>query len=268
MRTHRAAAALAAVLALTATTAGAQERIGFGYSHLSDGNCEAAQRMMLGDYSRTSETLVLRGRVRTEPAGGDCRLDSFAYDVRIARHFQVGDVDATVEFSAAEQSTAAPYVLAGADGQVLARADGGPVYAAHLPAGSAQTIVAAVGISKLFGPTRVGALLNLAPIDWARHSPGRTVRLAWDTGWQGLYLETAVDVGAETFGSVSTGYRHGLADSDLDVGVGLTHSWGLAAIDNGAPLVQHVADARFLRDGPARDRSTIVELTLGYRLGD
>ena len=260
--------AVALALAAVATPAGAQERIGFGYSHLRDGNCDVAQRTIVGDYSRTSDTLVLRGRVRTEPAGGDCRLDAFAYDVRIARHFEVGrGIDATVEFAAAEQSTAAPYVLAGDDGQALVRSDGGPLYAANLPAGSAQTIVAAVGVSKLIGPTRLGIFVNLAPIDWSNHSPGRTVRLAWDTYWRGLYLETAADVGADNFGAVSTGYRHALAGSGFDVGIDVTHHWGLAAVDNGAPLVQHVNRSRFMRDGPPQDHSTIVAVTIGYSLG-
>ena len=262
------AALLVALLALPAPGA-AQERIGFGYSHLQDGNCGIAQRTMVGDYSRTSDTLALRGRVRTEPAGGDCRADSFAYDVRIARHFRVGGgVDATVEFAAAEQSTAAPYILADEAGAILLRGDGGALYGAHLPAGSAQTIVAAVGVSVPVSGMRLGAFVNLAPIDWSEHAPGRTVRLAWDGGWRGMYFETAVDVGADHFGSVSTGYRHTLSDSRFDVGADVTHSWGLTAVDNGAPLSQMIAGSAFLRDGPPQDDSTVLSLTLGYRLVD
>ena len=77
--------AIAFALLLGAPTAEAQERLAFGYSHLNDGNCGIAQKTMVGGYSLTSEDVILRGNVRTAPAGGDCRLDSFSYDVRIAR---------------------------------------------------------------------------------------------------------------------------------------------------------------------------------------
>ena len=254
-------------LALQAPPAGAQERIGFGYSHLRDGNCDVAQRTMVGDYSRASDALVLRGRVRTEPAGGDCRLDAFGYDVRIARYFQLGPVDATVEFAASEQTTAAPYVLTDDAGAVLLRSDGNALYGANLPAGSSQTVVAAVGASKSIGGMRLAVLVNLAPIDWAEHPAGRTVRLAWDAGWRGFYTGAAADVGAGHFGAASAGYRHALAGSGFDVGVDVTRRWGLAAVDNGAPLAQLVAGSSFLRDGPPQDHSTTVEVTLGYRLG-
>ena len=257
----------AALALIVATSAGAQERIGFGYSHLSDGNCGVAQRTMTGDYGLTSETLVLRGSVRTEPAGGDCRLGMFSYDVRIARHFRVAaGFDATVEFAAAEQSTAAPYVLADDRGQTLLRADGGALHAVHLPAGSAQTLTAAVGVSRRMGPARLGVFVNLAPIDWANDAAGRTVRLSWDTGWRGAYLETVVDAGADHFGAISTGYRHALADSKIDVGIGVTHRWGLAAIDNGAPPMQHIDRSLFMRDGPPQDHSTIFAVTVGYSI--
>ena len=260
------ALALVVVVALGAPSA-AQERIGFGYSHLRDGNCGRAQRTLVGDYERQSDSLALRGRVRTEPSGGDCRLDAFAYDIRVARFFSVaGGWDATVEFAAREETTAAPYVLAGETGEILLGSDGGALYGAQLPAGTSQTIVAAVGLSRRVGGTRLGAYLNLAPIDWAGHAAGRTVRLSWDTAWRGAYARVAADVGADHFGSVSTGYRYSL-DSRFDVGADVTHAWGLAAVDNGAPLSQQIAAATFLRDGPPRDTSTLVSLTVGYRIG-
>ena len=260
--------ATAAILgALLVAPAAAQERIGFGFSQVSDGNCPTTQQTLTGAYERTSDELVLRGRVRTAPAGGDCRVDSFSYDVRIARYFSVGEVDTTVEFAAAQESTAAPYVLADEAGRVLLRGDGGALYGANLPAGAAQTVVAAVGLSKVWSGMRFGGLVNLAPIDWAEHAPGRTMRLTWDAGWRGLFATAGVDVGAAHFGSVAGGYRHALAGSNFDVGAAVTHRWGLSAVDNGAPLTQTIAGSWFLRDGPPQDNSTIFEVTLGYTLG-
>lgn len=260
------AATIMGTLLLAAPVA-AQERIGFGFSHISDGNCPSVQQTMSSSYERTSDTLVLRGRVRSAPAGGDCRVDSFAYDVRIARYFAVGGVDATVEFAAAEESTAAPYVLTRASGHVIRRPDGGALFGTSLPAGSAQTIVAAVGLSRVWNGMRFGALVNLAPIDWAEHAAGRTMRLTWDADWRGLYSAVGVDAGAANFGAVSAGYRRALADSNFDIGAGVTHRWGLSAVDNGAPLTQMIEGSHFLRDGPPQDTSTTIEVTLGYTLG-
>ena len=264
MRTYIAAALI--VLA-TVHGADAQERIAIGWSALQDGNCPIQQRVVTGEYGRTSDAMLVRGFVRTSPAGGDCRLDAFSYDVRVARDFSAGPVDATVEFSASETSTGAPYVLANEDRRVLTRGDGGALFGSTLPAGSAQTIVAAVGVSRQMGVLRLGAGVNLAPIDWADHDAGRTIRITWDLDWRGVYAEGSVDAGAAHFGVARAGYRHGLGDSAFELGAGVTRRWGLAAVDNGAPAIQRVADAVFLRDGPPQSTATLFDVTIGYRLG-
>ena len=266
MRKLALAALTAVLLVPVAATAQTTERIGIGYSYLSDGNCAVSQRTMVGEYERTSDVLVLRGRVRAEPAGGDCRVDSNTYAVRIARYFSLSHVDVSVEFAASEQTTAAPYVLTDGHGSVLPRADGGALFGTTLPAGASQTVVGAIGLSRTTHGVRMGAAFNLAPIDWALHAPGRTVRLTLDTEHRGVYVETAIDVGASHFGSLSTGYRHSLAETNLDVGIGSTLTWGLAAIDNGAPMMQDIAGAMFLRDGPPQGHSAVFEVTLGYRI--
>lgn len=264
-------AAIAAIALAFATAAvppaAGQERVGIGFSALQDGNCPVAQRVTTGEYGRTTEAMLVRGLVRTEPAGGDCRRDAFSYDVRAARYFRVGgSVDAAVEFGAAQTSTAAPYVLAQGD-RVLVRGDGGALFGTSLPAGSAQTIVAAVGLSRQIGVVRLGGAVNLAPIEWTGHDAGRTVRATWDLAWRGVYAEGAIDVGTAHFGVLRTGYRHGLGGTAFEVGAGVTRRWGLAAVDNGAPAVQRVAGATFLRDGPPRSTSTLFEVAIGYRIG-
>ena len=267
-RTLAAAVVMAAALVLSASPSLAQEhRIGVGYSVLNDGGCSIAQKTLTADYSSNTKSQALRGRIRSAPAGGDCRLESFAYDVRLAHYFDVKAVDATVEFSAARETTAAPYVLADESGAVLLRNDGNALFATTLPAGSAQTVVAAVGVSRRMGPVRLGILANLAPIDWARHADGRTVRLTWDAELRGVYLEGSVDQGADSFGVVSTGYRFGLAESPFDVSAGIVYRWGLNAVDNGAPGFQDIAGAPFLADGAPQDHSLITAVTVGYRIG-
>jgi hypothetical protein len=249
-------------------SAAAQERIGFGYSAMADGNCGNLQRTLAAEYGSTSDVQTVRGLVRSEPSGGDCRVESFAYSVRVARYFEIEGVDATVEFSAAQETVAAPYVLAASDGRVLLRGDGGALYGTNLPAGSAQTVVAAAGVSRRWGILRVGALVNLAPTEWVDAPAGRTVRLTWDAEHRGVYVEGAFDKGTRSFGVLSTGYRHSLADSPFDVSAGVTVRWGLTSVDNGAPLSQRIAGASFLRDGSPQDHSVITAVTLGYRLGD
>lgn len=260
---------IAAVLMLAGVAAApveAQERIGFGYSVLSNGDCPRQQRTITAEYDSTSDVQLVRGDIRSAPAGGDCRVDSFAYSVRVARYFAVGGVDATVEFSASEETLAAPYVLADEAGNVLLRGDGRALFGSNLPAGAAKTIVAATGVSRRLGVVRLGVLVNLAPIDWAYHAPGRTVRLTWDADYRGAYMEGAWDRGADSFGVVSTGYRHALGESRFDISAGVTYRWGLSAVDNGAPYLQHIAGSAFIRDGPPQDHSVVTAVTVGYRL--
>ena len=244
-----------------------QQRLGFGLSVLSDGNCHRPQRSMTAEYEQTTDALAAEGRIRSEPAGGDCRLDSFAYSVRVAPYFNIRGIDATVEFAAAQETTSAPYVLADDSGAVLLREDGGALYGANLPAGSARHVVAAVGVSRRLRAVRLGALVNLAPVDWVDHPSGPTARLTWDADWRGAYINGSVDYGADMFGVVDVGYRYDIAASRLDVGAGLTRRWGLAAVDNGAPPRQSIGGAPFLRDGPPQGHSTIVAVTIGYRIG-
>ena len=261
-------AAVALAATALAAPAAAQERIGIGWNVVADGHCGSMQRTLTADYERTSTALAVRGMLRTRPAGGDCRRDAHAYDVRLARYFEVGGaLDATIEFAAAREAAAAPYVLAGDGGAILLRDDGEPLYATHLPTGAADTVVAAIGVSRQWGVLRLGTLINLAPVDWAHHAPGRTARVTWDVEHRGVWVAGSVDRGAAGFGQLGTGYRYRLAGSRLDVGAGVTWRWGLAAVDVDAPATQTVAGTPFALAGPPQDHSIVTAVTVGYRLG-
>lgn len=248
------------------TTVGqAQERVGIGYGLVDDGNCPVGQHTLLAEYERPGDTLAVRGKVRSEPAGGDCRQAALSYDVFVARYFPVGGVDAVVEFGANEQNAAAPYALLDPAGQVLLRADGGALFSPNLPAGAARTIIGALGVSKKLGDTRLGVLANLVPIDWASGRSSRTAHFTAEWARAGFLANGSVDVGSSTFGEAFGGYRHEVEGS-FDIGFGVTYRWGIAAIDNGAPMYQSIAGTRFIRAGPPRDTAVVFEVTLGYRI--
>ena len=250
-----------------APRAPAESRVGLGYAALSDGTCPRTQQTVMASYDHESDDLEVRGKVRTEPAGGDCRLDTLSYEVFAARYFGVydGAVDAMVKFGAAEQSTGAPYALADAGG-VIPRPDGGALFSTNLPAGMAKNVIGVVGLSKAAGVWRGGGGFNFVPIDWSRHSPGRTLHLDLGVDWRGLDAHAQVDVGAASFGRAFGGYRRKLDHDRLDVGFGLTWMWGLDALDNGAPPVQRIRQAQFVRAGAPQGEALIFEISLGYRL--
>ena len=249
-------------------SARAGERIGVGYAMVDDGNCAINAHSLVAEYDLEGEDLEVRGRVRTEPSGGDCRKEAISYDVFVARYFAVfGDsIDAFVEFGANEQSAAAPYALTDKSGNVLLRSDGRALFSTNLPAGSSKTIIGAFGLSKDFGAVRLGAGTNLVPVDWAGHDLGRTLHLTTGLDLGDFDVDSVVDVGASHFGKVSASYRHGLRGSRMSVGVGVSYYWGIARIDNGAPMIQYIKDSRFARVGAPRNDSLVISMTLGFSL--
>ena len=243
------------------------ERVGFGYSLASDGGCPETRHSLMAGYDLEWEALEVRGKVRSRPSGGDCRRDSISYSISAARFFPTGaGFDAEVKFLASRTAASAPYNLS--DGsRVLLRPDGGALFTANIPAGTADTVVGALGVSRKFGRLgRFGAGWNLVPVDWAGHEPGRTVHLSHGFEWEGVYADSTIDLGADRWGTVSVGYRRNLDQDRLDVGVGVSWRWGLAAVDSGAPAIQRIAGSPFLLAAPPRDDALFFEVDLGYLL--
>lgn len=267
MRTKCAMAALAAaVLMLFPPPTAAQERVGIGYTMVDDGSCSQAGNTLTAEYDRESDSVDVRGMVRVAPSGGDCRQEQVSYDVGVTLYpVQSSVVDVALELGVNEQSASAPYALADMYGSILLRGDGGALFATNLPAGSARTIIAAVGLSREVGPVRITGGFNLVPVDWAMYESGHSVRLGAGYDIGGFNADASADFGAyANFGEVSAGYRHALEGSRFDVGIGLVYRWGIGAIDNGAPLMQLVNDSPFVRAGPPRDDSLLLNLTLGW----
>ena len=252
-------------LAACVVNAVAEDRIGFGYALVDDGTCGVTQHTLTAEYDREGEDLEVRGRVRAEPAGGDCRKETISYDVLAVRYFELeGGIDAFAEFGASEQSVGATYDLADPAGMVFLRPDGNALFSTNLPAGSAKTVIGALGLSKDFGALRIGGGYNLVPVDWANHEPGRTAHLTTGLDLGRFDLDASVDIGASHFGEVSAHYRHTLDGSRMSFGWGLSYYFGIGEIDSGAPGTQYIRGSRFNLAGPPRNDSLVVSMTLGF----
>ena len=146
--------------------------------------------------------------------------------------------------------------------------DGKPLNVQLLPAGAATTVVGAIGLSRDVGPLRVSGGYNFVPVDWAVAGAvrrGRSLQLGagWDRGGDGFSADMTVNVGRSHFGGAAAHYRFAL-DSRLDLGLSVSHRWGINAVDNGAPDEQIVEQAVFRRIGAPRNHTTFASVTLGF----
>lgn len=231
-------------------------------SHVDDGGCSDAAVVAEAEYSRTGGPLEATASVRTAPSGGDCRRDATAYRFDVERAFALGGSgwDAIAKFVAAEHAVAAPYGLVDEAGALIARADGGPLFATLLPAGTAQTVIAAIGVSRSTPIGEIDFALNLVPVDWAVHEDGRTLHLGWTQRAGAFAFGLGVDVGEETFGDFRVTWSRGNAQCKFE------HAWGLGTIDAGVPAVQTVAGAPFALQGDPRDWRRSIGCGLSFAL--
>ena len=239
---------LCALLAvLLVSMAAAQERVSFLGSYIDDGSCPEAPVFLEGEYSRVGQPLEAYGSLRVAPSGGDCRQNSTSYTVDLERSFDIaGSWDALAKFSADERSFAAPYAQV-IGGQVDLRPDGQAAFPVFLPAGTAKTLTAGLGLSRSFGIGEVDLAVNLVPVDWSEHGPGQTLHLALNKHWDQWEFGVAVDVGRGSFGDARLIYRQGVAQIKADC------AWGLNSIYDGAPAFQVVREARFMAAGAPQD---------------
>lgn len=250
---------------LIPNAAGAQ-RIGVGYTVVDDGGCEHTTHNVTAEYDQEESNFELRGAARLAPSGGDCRKDTFSYDVNLSVYpIQTDIVDFTLTVGANEQSTQAAYALADGMGMALARADGNALFQTNLPAGSAKTYTAAVGFSRELGFLRLSAGYNFIPTDWAMYDSGNTAHVGLSFELGSFSFDGSVDAGATNFGEATATYRLGLFGR-FDAGIRADYRWGLDTVDNGAPSMQYVNNAPFIAAGPPRGDSLLVSFTLGYSL--
>ena len=265
----RALASVFTVLLLIATffapaRVAAQDRIGIGFNVNDDGGCEIIGKTLIAEYERHQDDFNARGRVRTAPSSGDCRQESFVYDVEIARHFHMtGDWDVMAEFGANQHTTTAAYGPR-MDWRPM---DWRPEEAPWYPAGAARTVTAVMGVSKAINDLRVSAGFNFAPINWSDGTATRTVQLG------ASYVTDRVSVDADVnhwrsryFSEASVSYRIPVQDG-TDLSLSVTHSRGLNAIDGGERPEQMVNGVWWeLLPGAPRNHSTLVAATFGFSL--
>ena len=234
--------------------------LSIGASLRDDGGCSKIAQRATARFVRESARLDVLADVSSAPSGGDCRQTSTSFGVQIKSFWPAwGDWDVQGEFAAAENAVGATYALEDSSGAVLLRPDGMALFATTLPAGSAKTVVGAVGVSREFEfpalvaagadsdwTMRIGAGVNVAPIDWADGTSSRTGRftLGLDAGRFDLDVSFDSDVGDNYFGSANARYVFGLGERvDLEAWAGL--DWGLNSLDGGEPAVQEIEGAMF-----------------------
>ena len=247
----------------------AQERVGIGYSMIDDGGCPEVGHILVAEYDLQLDQMDAHGRVRTAPSSGDCRQDSLSYDVNIARYFSMGTFDLMVEFGANEQAASAPYALT-MNGVVIPRpSDGNPLLVQILPAGAATTVVGVFGLSRTYGPVRVSGGYNFVPVDWfvdGMVQPGRSVQFGASYDHSGFGADMNVNMGRMgNFGEITAGYQFVL-DPRFDLGLSISHRWGINAADVGVHYSQTIEEAVYLLQGGPRNHATFASVTLGYSL--
>ena len=256
---------IAAGLVLFALPQAAEESLAFSYGYRDDGGCPDPGHTVSGEYSRETDDMDISAYARTAPSGGDCRVDSLAYDVSLSRSFATfAGFDAVAVFGADKRSTSSVYALADGMGAVIPRGDGGPYFPATLPAGAAETITASLGLGREFGALTVSVGANVVPVDWADHEDGRTIHVRAELNLRmGFEADLSTDFGSETFGDAVLSWEHPVAGG-LNIRASARYAFGLDTLDDGAPGRQLVADAPFIKLGAPQSDSLVFEIGVSF----
>ena len=243
-----------------------EEHLSFAYRYADDGGCAEAGHSIAGGYRRESEPLGIFAHVRSAPSGGDCTTASLSYTVDVERRFPLGETawSGIAKFAADKRSTSAAYALTDGD-RVIPRADGMPLFATFLPAGAAETVGGMLGAAVDVGRWQFDIAGNVVPVDWADGSKGRTLHFAVSGDVVGLDVNASVDIGHDVFGDARIAWAKPLFGA-FDVQVALGYQFGLNAIDDGAPAVQFVQGAKFLKAGAPQDGAVYFDVGLRVRL--
>ena len=177
MKLKQLAALTAALTMATGAIAAGQttEQLYGSFSYVDDGGCDTVIPTMELGYSRSSENLRVGASVRTAASGGNCEVESVSYNLEVSKDFPLGwkGCGANAKFVADKRSASAPYALASGTvdpvviKSIKTRDDGKPEHVTRFPAGAAETVVAAIGVSCDMGFANVEVGYNLVPVDWA-----------------------------------------------------------------------------------------------------
>ena len=248
------------------------ERLSVSYEYTDDGSCgDKPGNTIQGAYRLASATLDVYGSARTNPSGGDCRVDSLSYTIEVEKRFRVNAlVSAMAKFGADERSSAAPYALVDGMDMVLTRPDGGASNPLVLPAGSTKTIEGVFGASFDVGMLNIDLGYNLVPADWADGSEGTAFHAAASTlvGVLGGELDATVafNKGNGAYGDARVTWSRSFMDSAWGAQVGATYAWGLNELDNGAPETQMFAGLPTKRQGAPQDDAATMFFGLTVEL--
>ena len=246
--------AVAAMLTLAvATFARADESLDLYASHTDDGGCAEPAMLVEMRYALGGGPLTTEASARVAPSAGNCLERAVAYDVSVQRDVPIGaGFDLVFRAQAAEDAASAVYELLDEGGSVLTRADGGALFAPTLPAGAARVVGAQAGIGRTTPIGRLRIAYNAVPTPWTMAEESTTVHMGWDSVVGNWTFGAEADVGEDDFGNAYLAWSRGVATCRAE------YRWGIAAIDTGAPALQHVDGAPFrLAAAPRNDSSRI-----------
>ncbi|WP_419917501.1 hypothetical protein [Candidatus Poriferisocius sp.] len=241
-----------------------EHRLDLAFSVADDGSCSEATETISLTYDYAGDRLDAYGKVRQAPSAGDCRTQGLAYTVDLAPSFDCGtfgyvEWECVAKLSADRHTLHAQYALANG----TRRADGRPMYLVTLPAGSIETVTAALGATATIGWLEVTLAVNTLELDWADGSSGRTLHAAVSTEFPllGGSLELAADVDADgdhAFGSARSVWRSGR------LYVGLFYDFGLLEGLSDAPETMKWYGEDVVYQGPGQDTATRLEVGVTF----
>ena len=267
--------AAAAVLAalLLSPNAFAEDRLSVFWSASDDGSCDDTLHSVMASWAHDSELMDVDANVRSAPSSGDCRTDSFTYNVAAERRFTLPfgvPIEGLARFGASRTSISAPYAVVADGGGIAARADGRAAHPLTLPAGSVESVTATLGASWSAADwLRLSLGANLAPVDWADGSTGRTVHVGVHVDaplpWGVAELAATAEVGNEAFGQVRAEWRVP-AVADMEVSARAVYDWGLGALASDAPAERHFAGLPVRLTGPPADDAFTVMVGISWEI--
>lgn len=229
------AAALFSALGTYAQAQDVDQSVSFLLSHTDNGGCAVPANVATGTFDRSGGDFEAHASVNVAPTGGDCTVRGVAYGIELESEFNDRWI---AKFVADRRDVAAPYALADSMGNVVTRdSDGMALFPTHLPAGAAETVVAALGVSFDVGSGEIDLGANIVPVDWADGTKGNTLHIGVSQEVGDFAFALNADVGADSFGDLRLNWTRGFATCEV------TYAFGLNAVDNGAPPMAYVGEA-------------------------
>ena len=267
--TAAALCSLAVLLITMPPAALAAERVTLSYTAAADGSCDGLLHTLVADWTYEAPGLDVDARVRTAPSAADCETSGLSYRVATARRFGAlpgRGIDVLFRAAAMRQSVTGLYAEVDAAGAILRRADGRPAYVHARPAGSVESLEAALGLSwAVADSVRLDFAGHLVPFDWSDGTRGHAAHVGFHAGtalpWGRAELSATADIGRHALGSTRAEWVLP-AVAGFALSTSVTHDVGLDALAADAAAFADVNGRPVALTGPPRGSATTLALGL------